>query len=87
MKLTVIAATGGIVSAGTAHIIAAMQAAGTRRIIAVAGIGLSTVPTPNRPRRRREPGAGTLMTLVTLPLVRATLGPHERCGRHGGAAR
>jgi putative NADH-flavin reductase len=66
----------GIVSAGTARIIAAMQAAGTRRIIAVAGIGLSTVPTPNRPRRRREPGAGPLMNLVTLPLVRALLGAH-----------
>ncbi|MFG3342135.1 NAD(P)-dependent oxidoreductase [Glycomyces sp. NPDC048151] len=67
----------GIVSAGTARLIAAMQAAGSRRIVAIAGIGLSTVRSPNRARPlRREPGAGAVMNLVTLPLVRAVLGQH-----------
>ncbi|SDD04386.1 NAD(P)-dependent oxidoreductase [Glycomyces harbinensis] len=69
----------GIVGPGTARIIAAMQAAGTRRIIAVSGVGLSTVATPNRPKPlRREPGAGPLMNLVTLRIARAVIGTHMR---------
>jgi uncharacterized protein YbjT (DUF2867 family) len=67
----------GIVSRATAAITEAMRATGTRRIISVSGIGLSTVPTPARPRPlRREPGAGIAMTLFTLPLVRAAIGAH-----------
>lgn len=68
----------GIVAPGTARIIAAMQAAGTRRILAVSGIGLSTVATPDRPKVRREPGAGVLMSLVTLPIARVFIGTHMR---------
>ncbi|RRR98549.1 NAD(P)-dependent oxidoreductase [Glycomyces terrestris] len=67
----------GIVSRATAAIADAMRDTGTRRIVAVSGIGLSTVPSPNRPRPlRREPGAGLAMTLFTLPLVRAVIGAH-----------
>jgi putative NADH-flavin reductase len=65
----------GIVAKGTFRLIAAMQSVGARRIVAVTGVGLSTVPTPNRPRPlRREPGAGPLMNLLTLPLARAVIG-------------
>jgi putative NADH-flavin reductase len=67
----------GIVAPGTARIIAAMQAAGTRRLLTVSGIGLSTVPTASRPRPpRREPGAGPFMNYVTLPIARAVIGTH-----------
>lgn len=67
----------GIVAPGTARIIAAMQAAGTRRLLAVSGIGLTTVPTAARPKPpRREPGAGPLMNYVTLPIARAVIGTH-----------
>ena len=67
----------GIVSRGTAAIVDAMLDAGVRRVLIVAGVGLSTVPKPGRPKpSRREPGAGLLMNLVTLPLGRMFLGPH-----------
>ncbi|WP_205326444.1 NAD(P)-dependent oxidoreductase [Glycomyces sp. YM15] len=67
----------GIVAPGTARIIAAMQAAGTRRLLTVSGIGLTTVPTEARPRPpRREPGAGPFMNYVTLPIARAVIGTH-----------
>lgn len=69
----------GIVSPGTARIIAAMQAVGASRLLVVSGIGLTTVPTAARPRPpRREPGAGPLMNYVTLPIARAVIGTHMR---------
>jgi uncharacterized protein YbjT (DUF2867 family) len=67
----------GIVSRGTAVMVEAARAAGVRRVLAVTGIGLSTVSTRTRPRRsRREPGAGAVMNLITLPLARRVLGEH-----------
>lgn len=69
----------GIVSPGTARVIAAMQAVGARRLLTVSGIGLATVPTSSRPKpSRREPGAGPLLNYVTLPLLRAAMGVHMR---------
>lgn len=67
----------GIVSRGTAAIVEAMRDAGARRLLAVTGVGLSTVPTPNRPRPlKREPGAGLVMNLFSLPLARIVLKGH-----------
>ncbi|MDA1360110.1 NAD(P)H-binding protein [Glycomyces luteolus] len=67
----------GIVAPGTARIIAAMQAAGSRRLLAVSGIGLATVPTAARPHPpRREPGAGPFLNYVMLPILRSAMGTH-----------
>lgn len=69
----------GIVAPGTARVIAAMQAAGARRLLTVSGIGLTTVATSSRPRPpRREPGAGPFLNFVTLPIARAVIGTHMR---------
>ncbi|WP_026931591.1 NAD(P)-dependent oxidoreductase [Glycomyces tenuis] len=67
----------GIVSRGTAALVEAVRAAGVRRVLAITGVGLSTVATPIRPKpSRREPGAGAIMNLITLPLARRVLGGH-----------
>ena len=67
----------GIVSRGTAALVAAMSATGTRRVLIVTGVGISTVRTPNRPRPpRREPGAGFVMRHFATPLSRMVIGSH-----------
>ncbi|MFI6290490.1 NAD(P)-dependent oxidoreductase [Nonomuraea sp. NPDC050790] len=67
----------GIVPAATRAIAAAMQATGTRRLVVVSGVGVSTVPTPSRPHPpKREPGTGPVMQYLTIPLVRRMLGQH-----------
>lgn len=67
----------GIVEPGTRAIVTAMQDAGCRRIVAVSGLGVSTVPTPSRPHPpRREPGAGLWNQYVATPLGRRVLGNH-----------
>lgn len=67
----------GIVAPGTRAIVDAMQTAGTRRLVAVSGAGVSTVPTPSRPHPpRREPGAGWMNRYVNTPLARRLLGEH-----------
>ena len=73
----------GIVAPGTKEIVAAMQRTGTRRLVAVSGAGVSTVPTPDRPNPpRREPGAGWVNRYVNTPLARRVLG--ERAAAHRG---
>jgi putative NADH-flavin reductase len=67
----------GIVEPGTRAITEAMHDAGCRRIVAVSGLGVSTVPTPSRPDPpRREPGAGLWNQYVATPLGRRVLGAH-----------
>ena len=67
----------GIVTPGTREIVDAMQRTGTRRLVAVSGAGVSTVPTPDRPHPpRREPGAGWVNRYVNTPLARRVLGEH-----------
>jgi putative NADH-flavin reductase len=67
----------GIVEPGTRTLTQAMHDAGCRRIVAVSGLGVSTVPTPSRPNPpRREPGAGLWNQYVATPLGRRVLGAH-----------
>lgn len=67
----------GIVSHGTGVIIEAMRAVVASRLVVVSGAGVSTAPTPNRPRPpKREPGAGFLNRYVNTPLARRVLGEH-----------
>lgn len=65
----------GVVSAGTDAILTAMQGADCRRIIAISGAGVSTAPTPARPRPpKRESGAGLYNQYFATPLARLMLG-------------
>ena len=67
----------GIVEPGTRALARAMHEAGCRRIVAVSGSGVSTVPTPSRPNPpRREPGAGLWNRYIATPLGRRVLGAH-----------
>ncbi|WP_454854086.1 NAD(P)-dependent oxidoreductase [Promicromonospora soli] len=67
----------GIVEPGTRALVTAMHDAGCRRIVAVSGLGVSTVPTPSLPNPpRREPGAGLWNQYVATPLGRRVLGAH-----------
>lgn len=67
----------GIIAPGTSAIVAAMQAAGVRRIVAVSASPVATTPSPGRPHPpRRDPGEGPLMRYVGTPLVRAALRPY-----------
>jgi putative NADH-flavin reductase len=67
----------GIVEPGTRALTRAMHDAGCRRIVAVSGSGVSTVPTPSRPNPpRREPGAGLWNRYIATPLGRRVLGAH-----------
>ncbi|MFC8797864.1 NAD(P)-dependent oxidoreductase [Promicromonospora sp. NPDC057138] len=67
----------GIVEPGTIALTQAMREAGCRRIVAVSGSGVSTIPTPSRPNPpRREPGAGLYNRYFATPLGRRMLGAH-----------
>src|ERR1700722_8609693 len=49
----------GVASRGTQAIVAAMQSAGTRRIIVVSAAPVATVPSPGRPSPpKHDPGEG-----------------------------
>jgi putative NADH-flavin reductase len=67
----------GITSRGTRAIVAAMQAAGTRRIVVVSAAPVGTVPSPARPRPpRHDPGDGILMRYLLNPMIKALLRQH-----------
>jgi uncharacterized protein YbjT (DUF2867 family) len=67
-------AEAGVASRGTRAIVAAMQATGVRRIVAVSAAPISTVPSPGRPRPpRHDPGDGLLMRHLLAPLTKAAL--------------
>src|SRR5919198_20821 len=72
MRLTIVAATGGIgrqllqqaVAAGhdVTAVVREMQATGARRIVVVSAAPIGTVPSPGRPRPpRHDPGDGFFM--------------------------
>jgi uncharacterized protein YbjT (DUF2867 family) len=68
-------ADAGIASQGTRAIVAAMQAAGVRRIVAVSAAPVGTVATPGRPRPpRHDPGDGFFMRHLLSHVASATLG-------------
>lgn len=67
----------GIVAPATKAIIAAMQDAGSRRIVTVSAAGVSTARTPSRRNPpRRERGAGWYNQYFATPLVRRALASH-----------
>jgi uncharacterized protein YbjT (DUF2867 family) len=65
----------GIASAGTPAVVAAMKAAGVRRIVAVSAAPVSTVPTPRRPSPpKHDPGDGFFMRHLLSHIANARLG-------------
>ncbi len=72
------AADAGITSRGTRAIVAAMQAAGTRRLIVVSAAPIGTVASPARPQpRRHDPGDGFFMRHLLSPGIKTVLrGPY-----------
>jgi putative NADH-flavin reductase len=68
-------ADAGIASQGTRAIVAAMHAAGVRRIVAVSAAPVGTVATPGRPRPpKHDPGDGFFMRHLLSHVASATLG-------------
>ncbi len=64
----------GIAAQGTRAIVAAMKAAGVRRIVVVSAAPVSTVPSPGRPDPPRyDPGDGFFMRHLFSPLTKAAL--------------
>ena len=67
----------GIAAQGTQAIVAAMQAAGTRRIVVVSAAPIGTVPSPARPGPpKHDPGDGLIMQHLLNPLVKAAFRKH-----------
>lgn len=67
----------GITSRGTAAIVAAMQAAGARRLLVVSAAPIGTVPSPRRPEPpRRDPGDGIVMRTVLTPMIKTLFRKH-----------
>jgi putative NADH-flavin reductase len=67
----------GITSRGTQAIVAAMQAAGARRIVVVSAAPVGTVPSPARPNPpRHDPGDGLIMRHLLNPAIKAALRKH-----------
>jgi putative NADH-flavin reductase len=65
----------GIASQGTPAIVAAMKAAGVRRIVAVSAAPVGTVPTPSRPSPpKHDPGDGFFMRHLLSHIANARLG-------------
>ena len=65
----------GIASQGTPAVVAAMKAAGVRRIVAVSAAPASTVPTPSRPSPpKHDPGDGFFMRHLLSHIANARLG-------------
>ncbi|MCF6476399.1 NAD-dependent epimerase/dehydratase family protein [Nonomuraea sp. MG754425] len=72
-------AENGIVSMGTRAIVEAMTRTGTRRLVVISGVGVATIPVPDRPNPpTREPGAGLVMQYLSTPLTKVVLGEHLR---------
>jgi putative NADH-flavin reductase len=68
----------GIVSRGTQAIVAAMRAAGTRRLIVVSAAPIGTVASPARPHPpKHDPGDGFFMRHLLSPGIKTLLrGPY-----------
>jgi uncharacterized protein YbjT (DUF2867 family) len=67
----------GITAPATRAVIAAMQAAGTRRIVAVSAAPVSTTPSPARPHPpRRDAGEAFLTRHLATPVTRRLLAAH-----------
>jgi putative NADH-flavin reductase len=65
----------GIASQGTRAIVAAMQAAGVRRIVVVSAAPVGTVPSPGRPDPpRHDPGDGFFMRNLAAAFAKAAFG-------------
>jgi putative NADH-flavin reductase len=70
-------AEAGIATQGTQAIVAAMKAAGPRRIVVVSAAPIGTVPSPGRPNPpKRDPGDGFIMQHLLNPVVKAALRKH-----------
>ena len=68
-------ADAGIASRGTPAVVAAMKAAGVRRIVAVSAAPVGTVPTPSNPSPpKHDPGDGFFMRHLGVRFARARLG-------------
>jgi putative NADH-flavin reductase len=68
-------ANAGIASQGTRAVVAAMKAAGVRRIVAVSAAPVATVPTPSRPSPpRHDPGDGFFMRHLFSRIASARFG-------------
>jgi putative NADH-flavin reductase len=64
----------GVASRGTQAIVAAMQSAGTRRIIVVSAAPVATVPSPGRPSPpKHDPGEGFFTRNLATPLIKIVL--------------
>ena len=64
----------GIAARGTQAIVAAMKAAGARRIVVVSAAPIGTVPSPARPNPpKHDPGDGFIMQHLLNPLVKTAL--------------
>jgi nucleoside-diphosphate-sugar epimerase len=64
----------GVASRGTQAIVAAMQSAGTRRIIVVSAAPVATVPSPGRPSPpKHDPGEGFFTRNLATPLIKILL--------------
>ncbi|MBB5894822.1 NAD(P)-dependent oxidoreductase [Kutzneria kofuensis] len=67
----------GITSQGTAAIVAAMKATGTRRLLVVSAAPVSTTPSPGRPNPpRHDPAEGVIMRNLLTPIVKRVLRDH-----------
>jgi putative NADH-flavin reductase len=67
----------GVTSSGTRAIVAAMQAAGARRIITVSAAPVSTTASPGRPNPpKHDEGEGPLMRYLGTPVSHLILGRH-----------
>jgi putative NADH-flavin reductase len=65
-------AEAGVAARGTRAIVAAMQATGVRRIVAVSAAPIGTVPSPGRPNPpRHDPGDGLFMRHLFSPMTKA----------------
>jgi putative NADH-flavin reductase len=70
-------AEAGIATQGTQAIVAAMKAAGPRRIVVVSAAPIGTVPSPGRPNPpKHDPGDGFIMQHLLNPVVKAALRKH-----------
>ena len=64
----------GVASAGTAAMVKAMQATGTRRLVLVSAAPIGTVPSPSHPHPpRHDPGDGFFMRHFFSPLTKLAL--------------
>ena len=67
-------AEAGVAWRGTAAIVEAMRAAGTRRLVAVSAAPVGTVPSPGRPDPpRHDPGDGWFLGHLFYPVLKTTL--------------